>query len=176
MAATLLVYSTVDGQTRRISERIAERLAAAGRETVITPVETCGADTLASADRVVVGASIRYGKYRPNLLAFVRERADELNRRPSAFFTVNLVARKPGRDTPETNPYVAKLLDETSWRPGQIGIFAGKLDYPRYGWRDRQIIRLIMWMTGGPTDPRSSHDFTDWARVDAFADRVASLG
>lgn len=35
--------------------------------------------------------------------------------------------------------------------------------------------RLIMWLTSGPTDPRAVVEFTDWARVDAFAERVAAL-
>ncbi|MDX1683233.1 MAG: flavodoxin domain-containing protein, partial [Phycisphaeraceae bacterium] len=99
MPSTLLVYSTVDGHTRSICDHIASRLVDAGHDVSITPVEACDPGALASVDRVVVGASIRYGKYRPELVKFVRERADDLNARPSAFFTVNLVARKPGRDT-----------------------------------------------------------------------------
>jgi menaquinone-dependent protoporphyrinogen oxidase len=34
------------------------------------------------------------------------------------------------------------------------------------------MIRFIMWMTKGPTDPRSVTDFTDWNQVDAFARRL----
>jgi menaquinone-dependent protoporphyrinogen oxidase len=48
-------------------------------------------------------------------------------------------------------------------------VFAGKLDYPRYRWFDRQMIRLIMALTGGPTDPTTVVDYTDWAAVDGFA-------
>jgi menaquinone-dependent protoporphyrinogen oxidase len=29
-----------------------------------------------------------------------------------------------------------------------------------------------MWITGGPTDPRSVTDFTDWTQVEAFARRL----
>ena len=43
---------------------------------------------------------------------------------------------------------------------------AGRLDYPHYRWLDRQIIRFIMKMTGGPTDPRSCVEFTAWKAVD----------
>ena len=32
-----------------------------------------------------------------------------------------------------------------------------------------------MWMTGGPTDPTVTVEFTDWAKVDAFADQIAAL-
>jgi menaquinone-dependent protoporphyrinogen oxidase len=52
---------------------------------------------------------------------------------------------------------------------------AGRLDYRRYGWRDRQIIRFIMWMTGGPTDPETNIEYTSWPAVDEFAGRIAGL-
>ena len=54
-------------------------------------------------------------------------------------------------------------------------MFAGKLDYPRYRFWDRQIIRLIMWMTKGPTDPSVVVDYTDWSQVEAFARRVSQI-
>lgn len=175
MANILMIYSTVDGQTHRICARLSEALVRAGHQVDIMPVAECSPATLAASGKVVVGASIRYGDYRKELVEFVKRHADELNARPSAFFTVNLVARKPGRDVPERNPYVGKLLDRTRWQPDDIAVFAGRLDYPRIGWRDRQIIRLIMWLTGGPTDTSSTHEFTDWDKVDGFAGRIGRL-
>lgn len=47
--------------------------------------------------------------------------------------------------------------------------FAGRLDYPVYRWSDRQIIRFIMLITGGPTDSTQCIEYTDWPSVDAFA-------
>jgi menaquinone-dependent protoporphyrinogen oxidase len=94
---------------------------------------------------------------------------------PNAFFTVNLVARKPEKNQPETNPYLQKFLKKLSWQPQQMAVFAGKIDYPIYGFWDRQIIRLIMWMTRGPTDPTSVIDFTDWNKVDDFGRLIAEM-
>jgi menaquinone-dependent protoporphyrinogen oxidase len=88
---------------------------------------------------------------------------------PSAYFSVNIVARKPGKDRPETNPYVRNFLRRVAWRPQRVEVFAGRLDYPRYGVCDRLIIRFIMLLTGGPTSPDTVVEFTDWQRVDAFA-------
>jgi menaquinone-dependent protoporphyrinogen oxidase len=58
----------------------------------------------------------------------------------------------------------------------QVGVFAGKIDYPRYSFMDRQVIRIIMSLTNGPTDPTASTEFTDWQAVDKFAHRVSNLG
>jgi menaquinone-dependent protoporphyrinogen oxidase len=106
---------------------------------------------------------------------FVAANARLLNARPSAFFSVNLTARKPGKDRADTNPYVRKFLAQTRWQARCIDVFAGRLDYPSYRWLDRQIIRFIMLVTGGPTDPTAVVEYTDWARVAAFGRRVAAL-
>jgi menaquinone-dependent protoporphyrinogen oxidase len=71
------------------------------------------------------------------------------------------VARKPEKNRPETNPYMLKFLKRVHWKPKALGVFAGKIDYPKLGTLDRQVIRLIMWMTKGPTDPTGTFEFTD---------------
>ena len=134
---------------------------------------TANPDTSAF-DQVVIGASIRYGKYRPEVYRFIETHRDALERKPSAFFSVNVVARKPGRNTPESNPYTRTLKRNTSWVPKTMAVFAGKIDYQRYGLFDRQMIRLIMWLTKGPTDPTACVEFTDWSDVERFAQRVGS--
>ena len=58
----------------------------------------------------------------------------------NAFFSVNVVARKPEKSDPETNPYLQKFLRQIAWRPGRPAVFAGKLDYPRYRAFDRFMI------------------------------------
>ena len=37
------------------------------------------------------------------------------------------------------------------------------------------MIRLIMWMTKGPTDPNSTFDFTNWDEVDAFGRSIGDI-
>jgi len=53
-------------------------------------------------------------------------------------------------------------------------VFAGKLDYPRYGALDRMIIRFIMWLTDGPTAADTVVEYTDWQRVDAFGRKLCA--
>jgi menaquinone-dependent protoporphyrinogen oxidase len=175
MARILIACSTVDGHTRRICERIQRHLAADGHAVTLRAMEDLAGAALDEHDKVVVGASIRYGKHRPNVLAFANAHAARLDTMPSAFFSVNIVARKPQKNRPETNPYVIKLLRQVRWKPGLLDVFAGKLDYPRYRFFDRLMIRFIMLVTKGPTDPTAVVEFTDWERVDAFAARVSAL-
>ena len=168
MPDLLIVYSTVDGQTLRICERMKTVLEALGYRVTLASIDD-HIPGLNAFDTIVIGASIRYGKHRPSVLAFIEANRRVLDRTPSAFFSVNIVARKAEKNRPETNPYVRKFLAQTSWRPTQLGVFAGRLDYPRCRFLDRQMIRLIMWITKGPTDPASVVEYTDWDAVEAFA-------
>ena len=175
MAAILIVYATTDGHTRKICERLKTLIEADGDRVSMVPIEDAVAADLVRFDKIVVGASIRYGRHNPRMLAFVNDNERALGTLPNAFFSVNIVARKPNKNRPESNPYVRKFLRQVRWRPTLTEVFAGKLDYPRYGLADRLLIRFIMWITGGPTDPAAVVEFTDWQRVDAFARRLAAL-
>ena len=103
------------------------------------------------------------------------DRAAALQALPSAFFSVNLVARKPEKRSPQTNSYTRKFLLRSPWHPDTSAVFAGALRYPRYGWFDRFMIRLIMKMTGGETDTSKEVVYTDWEQVAGFAKEIAQL-
>jgi menaquinone-dependent protoporphyrinogen oxidase len=85
------------------------------------------------------------------------------------------VARKSEKSDPETNPYLQKFLRQIAWRPGKLAVFAGKLDYPSYRPFDRFMIRLIMLITKGPTDPATVVEFTDWNKVEAFGRVIGEM-
>ena len=175
MSKILLLYSTVDGHTLKVCERLRDSLEPAGHAVTMRALDEPSDPALGLFDKIVIGASIRYGRHRPNVAAFMRAHREALQSKPSAFFSVNIVARKPNRNTPETNPYMRKLLRQIGWRPRALAVFAGKLDYPRYSFWDRQMIRFIMLLTRGPTDPRAVIEFTDWAQVERFARTVSAM-
>ena len=175
MSRILVAYSTTDGHTRHICERLQQVMAEQGDEVVVAPLAQADGLELPAFDKFVIGASIRYGKHQPAVAQFIARHQALLESRPNAFFSVNIVARKPEKNQPHTNPYMKKFLRQISWKPALLAVFAGKLNYPIYSWFDRQMIRLIMLITHGPTDPTAVVEFTDWARVEAFADAVCEL-
>ena len=175
MSVILLLYSTVDGHTRKICERIGEVLRTAGHEVAVMRLEEVDSIKLSDYGTIVIGASIRYGKHRPSVFRFIDANLPLLDSKPNAFFSVNIVARKPEKNCPDTNPYLRKFLRKTPWKPKLLGVFAGRLDYPRYRPFDRMMIRLIMRLTDGPTDPSAVVDFTDWQQVDRFAQSIVDL-
>ncbi len=175
MSHILIAYSTTDGHTLEICQRLQQLTQQQGHLCAIAPLTQADALDLESFTMIVIGASIRYGKHQPQVAQFIQRHQALLERKANAFFTVNIVARKPQKGRPETNPYLIKFLRQISWKPKLLEVFAGKLDYPSYGFFDRFMIRLIMLVTHGPTDPKAVIDFTDWQQVDGFALRLSSM-
>ena len=172
MPNTLIIYSSTDGHTKTICRRLINFLKD-GDDIKISSLEEAKKFDLSKFNKIIIGASIRYGKHSKELYKFVNLNKDILNQKQSVFFSVNVVARKPEKSMPDTNPYIKKFLKISNWKPKKIGVFAGKVDYPSYGLFDKYIIKLIMFITKGPTDTSQSYEFTDWSKVDEFAKELS---
>ena len=98
-----------------------------------------------------------------------------LESKKTAFFSVNVVARKAEKSSPHTNPYLIKFLKKSNWKPKKVGVFAGKVDYPNYNFINRNVIRFIMMITDGPTDTSNSYEFTNWESVKKFATELQNF-
>ncbi|MBA2814319.1 menaquinone-dependent protoporphyrinogen IX dehydrogenase [Candidatus Pantoea persica] len=170
----LILFSSRDGQTREIASYIANEIKAQQTCDVLNILHARSVDW-AQYDRVLIGASIRYGKFHPAVAKFIKTHLQTLQQRPNGFFCVNLTARKPEKRSPQTNAYTRKFLQQSPWAPECCAVFAGALRYPRYRWFDRVMIQLIMRMTGGETDKTKEVEYTDWQQVARFAREFVRL-
>ena len=165
----LLVYQTSEGHTAEVAERIAAILRAGTDEVTLTPVHDAP-DNLAGYDGVVVGGSIHFAKYDSHLTKYAKQHAAELNRLPSAFFTVCMrAAEGQGDEDPEVQSYLYGFTKETHWRPDITAVFGGELAYTKYGMIKRLVMRHIASNSGLSTDTKHDHDYTDWDAVEHFA-------
>jgi menaquinone-dependent protoporphyrinogen oxidase len=175
MANILIIYSTTDGHTRKICQRLKQVIEEQAHQVKLASIDDEPYVDLKPFDKIVLGASIRYGKHGKQVFEFIKRNEQLLDGKPNGFFSVNVVARKPDKNRPETNPYLIKFLKQISWRPKKLAVFAGKIDYPRYRFWDRQLIRFIMWITKGPTDPKTVAEFTDWKQVEDFGRLIRDM-
>jgi menaquinone-dependent protoporphyrinogen oxidase len=175
MANILIVYSTTDGHTRNIGLRLKQVIEQQDHRVTLISIADRDNIAMEAFDKIVIGASIRYGKHGKRVNDLIMRNKHILESKPSAFFSVNLVARKPEKSQPETNPYLRKFLTQISWQPKVLAVFAGKIDYQKYRFWERQIIRLIMLVTKGPNNPKTAIDFTNWNQVEAFGKRVSDM-
>ena len=104
-------------------------------------------EDLAAASLIVLVAAVRYGKHLPEADRFLAAYRSLASPPPLALASVNLTARKPDKTTATGNAYLRKIIARHRLAPALAVAFAGRLDYRRYSWRDRQIIRFIMLLT-----------------------------
>ena len=175
MSKIIIIYSTTDGHTREICSRLLQIIEKANNEVILISIQDENDVDLSIFDKIVIGASIRYGKHNPRVYDFINKNSQILDQKANAFFSVNLVARKPDKNQPETNPYLIKFLSQIAWKPKELAVFAGKIDYQKYSVLDRCMIRMIMWITKGPTHPETNVELTDWNQVDKFGQIICDM-
>jgi len=170
----LILYSTVDGQTKSICEYINKKLKNK-RIISISSLEDSVKFNLEQFDEIVIGASVRYGYHRKNVYEFIRNNKSILNDKRTVFFSLNLTARKSEKNTADTNPYVYKFLKKINWEPTIKDVFAGRLDYPNLDTLNKLAILFIMVITNGPKDTSKTYELTDWKRVDILIKKIEKL-
>ena len=169
-----IIYASVDGQTLKISKILQEELLKKNHLVELYSIDEFNKD-ITSFDKLIIGSSIRYGVHHKKIIEFINTNKIPLDTIKTAFFSVNLVARKSEKNTPTTNPYVIKFFKTTDWKPTLVEVFAGKLDYKKYPYFDRIMIQFIMWMTKGPTDKTVEIEYTNWNQVTKFTETLHKL-
>ena len=169
----LVLYATLEGQTKKIAERIAQELRNKGHQVGIHSGEHLPADFgIESYDAAILGGSIHMGHYPKSLIRFVQQYHDWLNNHPSALFTVCMAIRSQRPESrQEANAYSEKFTTETQWRPTQTVTFAGAVKYTKYGILTRYIMKWIAKREGGSTDTSRDHEYTDWDAVVRFSEQ-----
>jgi len=164
---TAILYSSVDGHTLKICNILQGILLQSNPNIALFSIDDFNM-AITNYDKLIIGASIRYGVHNKKVIDFINTHKKELDSIKTAFFSVNLVARKPEKSTPGTNPYVIKFFKSIDWKPTIVEVFAGKLDYKKYPYFDRIMIQFIMWMTKGPTNTNAEIEYTNWEKVKEF--------
>ena len=163
----IFIYCTSNGQSLKICNAINKN-----KESLIIDIDKIKTVELNKFDQIIIGASVKYGDHNKKIYDFIKNNKILLETKKTGFFSVNATARKSEKNKPETNPYVIKFLKKTNWTPDNIGVFAGKIDFPNYNFLEKYIIKVIMWITNGPTDTSKTFEFTDWEDVKKFSDKI----
>lgn len=178
MTSVLILYGSRNGHTARIARHMRDSIVEAGGEAEIMDfVEAVreGVD-LEPHDVVALGAPVYYGTYDDAVFEFIGDNQDVLEAKPHSFFNVSVTARTPEKATVEGNRYMQKFLELSPWKPRDLKVIAGKVDYPSWGMLDTLAIQMIMKFTNGPTDRTAVIDYTDWDDVAAYGRHVLGLG
>ena len=168
MTKILIAYGTTEGQTARIADQLAEVMRNRGVEADSLNLKLSQGVAIGGYDAVVVGSSIHMGKHQEDVVEFVRKNRADLDRLPSAFFSVSLAANG---DLQNAEAYVENFVQETGWRPSKVGLFSGALLYRQYGFLKRYMMkRIVRDKPGMSTDTSRDYVYTDWDQVRRFAE------
>lgn len=165
MAAILVCYGTGEGQTEKVTDRLADELTARGHDPTTPKVNAVGSGLdVADFDAVLVGASIHFGRHQKAIRTFVTANRDVLVTKPTGFFQVSGASANEDGAT-EAVTYV----ESTNWRPDRIGLFGGAIRVSEYGFLLRSLMKRVVKSGFPDVDASGDVEFTDWESVDAFA-------
>lgn len=169
----LILYATMEGQTAKVAERVAEILRNNGYKVTAQPGEHLSTDfNLDTFEAAVIGGSIHMGHYPRYLKKFASKHHEQLNSIPSAFFTVCMAINSQlTASREEAASYSANFIKETNWNPILTATFAGAVKYTEYNFVTRFIMKMISKREGGSVDTSRDHDYTNWDDVTRFTEQ-----
>jgi len=181
MKPVLILYATREGHTRRIARHLAGFLQGRGiaAETV-DAAHVPNGFPLPRYCAAVIAASVHCGVHEREIIRFVKDHVDALNRMPAALLSVSLseagaedrksLPARRARAAADVQRMIDGLLQETGWHPGRIKAVAGALLFTKYNFLLRFVMRRISRQAGGATDISKDHEYTDWKALDDVID------
>lgn len=168
----ILIYGTVEGQTKKITEHMADQFKSKGHDVDIVEAAAEAAEVpdLSSAQAVVVAASVHQKAHNEAVVDFVLAHKATLSERPGAFISVSLAVALPIDGIREAEGYITDFIRDTGWTPTSTLPVAGALKYDEYDFFKQQIVKFLVMQKGMDVAPGEDHEFTDWAAVDQFSD------
>jgi menaquinone-dependent protoporphyrinogen oxidase len=176
-----IFYATREGQTRHIAEHIAADLRARSVEADVFDVRQLHAPPdWASYSTACLAASVHASRHEPEMIGFVRNHRDDLERLSAAFLSVTLSEagaedltqpfERRQQSAADARRMVDVFVEESGWRPAHALCVAGALNYSRYNFFVKLLMKHIARKAGAPTDTSRDYEFTDWPALDRFVE------
>ena len=172
MQPILVVYATVEGQSRKIAEFIAERLRVRGHRVDLVDAATAAAEQVTPVYQgAILGGSVHQLKHPAALADFIKRNHTWLAAMPCAFFSVSLSAALDDMESRiEVQRLANEFVDECALSPVALRCVAGALKYTQYDYFKRLLMRMVARYHGQTTDTSKDTEYTHWPDVEAFVD------
>jgi len=190
MARILIAYGTIEGQSGKIANFISDELLNHGHQVVLFDTEqqsmsvkqgnhdnvkniSTKDNSVAPQDYdgTIVGGGLHMQRYPKHMRQWVKLNGKPLTNHPSAFYSVCLsIVDKihPETSIPAAHKVAEKFLQSSEWKPALWDVFGGALMYSKYGFFKRHLMKWISSKSGGDTDMKRDHEYTDWEQVRRF--------
>lgn len=166
----LVLYSSTEGQTKKIAERVASEIDGRGRNaTTYDMGSEQKAPSISDFDAVIVAASVHQGFHQESAVNFVAAQRERLKSRKAAFLSVSLSAAMPDGKA-EAQGYVDRFVEATGWTPDASLSVAGAVRLSSYDYFERQVMKYIIARKGIVHDADVDYECTDWPELEAFVE------
>lgn len=173
MPSLLIVYSSIDGHTKKVAAFVARIALAMERSIhVFNASSSEAAPSPTHYERTIVAGSVHLSSYPRALRQWVYGHAAPLNAQPSAFVSVCLgvLDAQPGtHDKLET--ILTAFFRRTGWQPHATLVLAGAIPYTQYDILKKWVMKRIARKTSGDIDTSRDYDYTDWPVLEEFTRR-----
>lgn len=175
----LIAYASLEGQSEKIAQRIAETVERGGAEPLLVNTrESPDAPWPGDCNGLIAGGPLHREHHPHELGQWLKEHQRDWMGLPTAFFSVSLSAASDRQqDLDDAQRVMQEFLDEIGMHPDMTATIAGALKYSRYGFFKKRIMRNIVKKSGGrELDMSMDYEYTDWEQVESFATEfLASL-
>jgi menaquinone-dependent protoporphyrinogen oxidase len=69
---------------------------------------------------------------------------------------------------------IDSFLRNSGWQPNRILPVAGALQYSKYNFLIRLVMKWIAKRVGAETDTSRDYEYTDWSRLDQFVNQFSA--
>ncbi len=168
MSTVLIGYGSIEGQTRKICQRVAQKVEALGHRTVLVDTtERSEKEEWPNPDAVIIGAPIHEHHYPAAVRRYIKAHSEAMSKPPGMFLSVSLAVMSDEEDDKTALQHLASsFLESVGWQPADIHQIAGALKYTEYNFFKRFIMKQILRAAGGPTDTHQDYEFTDWEALE----------
>lgn len=170
----LLLYGTTEGQTRKVSEFVANKLRSYGDVVTMLDATALPADLdLRDFHGAIIAASLHAGQYQAPVAHFVKANHVWLNQMPSAFISVSLSAA--GTDLDELKAIATcaeNFKTETGWSKPDVHHVAGAFRFAEYDYFKRWVMKLIAWEKDVKVEPGKDLELTNWEALSVSVDTL----
>ncbi len=165
----LLVYATVEGQTRKIADEAAKYLEDAGWQASVMNAAEPAEFSLERPTAVILLAPVHANDYPEVLIEFIQQEAEWLNSLPTAFISVSLSIHSDFEDEKEAVLALPEALAlHTGWQPDMVHHAAGALKFNDYDFFKKWLARHMTTREAKAVDTHQNYEFTDWDAVKSF--------
>ncbi len=168
----LVAYETAHKSTAEVAEAIATTLREGGDEADVARCREL--QSAEGYDACIIGSPVWAGNWLKPARAFVARNEQALAARPVAYFHMSGAA-----GIADERPEIVRIMNESlpeyapSVKPVSIGAFGGVIDYDRYNFVLRMVMKSVVGRGGGPTSGR--HDLRDWDEIREWTMEVQRL-